>query len=156
MSHWGKSEWSRGADSCQIFYSRTHGWIVRISMENMRLKLKIFVLIVFGFEITSLYGDDQLGNEMDQELGIMFFTVHDDGLVKDEEVAAKIAKIILESIYGDVSNYEPFDIKLINDDYWFIEGAYDGGTIDSVMVGGVPAIKIKKSNGTILGYTFGE
>ena len=77
----------------------------------------------------------------------------ENGFVPDEETAGKIADIILCKIYGEeVLLKKPYQIKLIGDT-WYIEGTLKNDKFESLSFGGIPYIKIRKSDGAILGVT---
>ena len=71
---------------------------------------------------------------------------NNNGCLKDEYTAIKVAEILLVSKYGkQVKLNRPFNINLVNDSIWSISG-----TKDKRMMGGVPFVQLRKSDCTVL------
>ncbi|NIE96018.1 hypothetical protein F3J02_05940 [Acinetobacter sp. Tr-809] len=68
------------------------------------------------------------------------------GFVPNAEIAAKIAEIILEPIYGEsnIHRQKPFHV-ILKDGAWVVEG-----TLPKSYVGGSFLIKIAKEDGRVL------
>jgi hypothetical protein len=69
-----------------------------------------------------------------------------DGIVKNKEMAIKIAEIYLDSIYGYdiIKGEKPFEVYNYNG-YWLI-----AGTLPKGMIGGTAVIIISKSDGKVM------
>ena len=71
------------------------------------------------------------------------------GFVPDEETAIKIAEAVWIPIYGkSIRKRKPFRAILVDDEIWIVKG-----TLKKGLLGGVPYIKIRKDDGTILKVT---
>ncbi|ENX05695.1 NTF2 fold immunity protein [Acinetobacter courvalinii] len=68
------------------------------------------------------------------------------GFVPNEDIASKIAEVVLIPIYGEsnIKKQKPFHVVL-KEDVWILEG-----TLPKGHVGGVFLIKIAKEDGRIL------
>jgi hypothetical protein len=76
------------------------------------------------------------------------------GYVPDAKTAAKIAEAVSLAIYGDkIYEQQPFNISLVKDSVWVINGTFNGS---SLSVGGVVNIKIQKKDGKILYVMHGK
>jgi len=112
-------------------------------------KEKALCLFLFFISITLFSEDTSLIpiNDLDIKFieGVDGY-IPEEGFVKDEEMARKIAEIILVSIYGEelIEAKKPFYVKLINDEYWLVKGYLHA------QYGGVPYLCIRKSNGEII------
>ncbi|MES2589827.1 MAG: NTF2 fold immunity protein [Bacteroidota bacterium] len=74
------------------------------------------------------------------------------GFISSDTVAIEIAIIVLRNIYGnDIYNKQPYKAVLIQDSIWRIIG-----TLPKKVVGGVPFIEIRKSDGMILKVWHGK
>ncbi len=74
------------------------------------------------------------------------------GFVPDSATAIKIAEAIWFSIYGnEIYQNKPYQIKLIGDTVWSIEGS-----LPEDLLGGVPYIEIDKRDCRILKVTHGK
>jgi hypothetical protein len=75
------------------------------------------------------------------------------GCVPDKETAIKIAEAIWLPIYGEkIYNKRPFQAELINNDTWKVVGTIKDKP-NSITVGGVPIIFIRKKDCTIIKVT---
>ena len=121
----------------------------------MNNKVLIILLIVILFISCDYKNKNKLNNEIKvTEESMDYIESIENGFVSDKETAEKIADIILTNIYGDkiLLNNKPYKIKLI-DDVWYIEGALKVSDFALLPVGGIPYIKIRKSDGAILGVS---
>ena len=74
------------------------------------------------------------------------------GFVPNEFVARQIAEAVLLPIYGEgVLEQKPFNVRLIKDSIWGVEGVQK-----EVSIGGVAYIEIQKSDCKILKVTHGK
>lgn len=68
------------------------------------------------------------------------------GIVPNKETAVKIAEAIWLPRYGKaIYEYEPFDVEIVNDSIWIVQG-----TLKPDELGGVPYIEIRKSDCKII------
>lgn len=73
----------------------------------------------------------------------------ENGCITDPQTAVSIAEAVWLPIYGDMIYDElPFNVVLLKDSVWLIEGTLDKGS-----VGGTVSMKILKKNGEILDVT---
>lgn len=76
-----------------------------------------------------------------------------EGFVPNESTARKVAEAVLLPIYGDevIEEQKPFDVKLIGDSLWVVEGVQD-----EISIGGVVYISFLKRNCSIIEVRHGE
>jgi hypothetical protein len=74
------------------------------------------------------------------------------GMVSDAETAKKIAMVVWLPVYGekDINECLPLKAKLVGDSLWLVMGTLEQPTDGSIIVGGVPHAKIRKSTGEII------
>lgn len=78
-------------------------------------------------------------------------------IVKNEEIAIKIGKIAIESVYGKIDDELSF--KAILDEkkgIWTVSGFFPNNNIERTIMGGTPIITISKNNGSILNITYSK
>jgi len=77
----------------------------------------------------------------------------ENGVVSNRNVAIKIAEAVWQPIYGDaIYSKQPFIAEYNKDEeYWYVHGTLPPNTF-----GGVPEIKINKSDGKILYISHGK
>ena len=80
-------------------------------------------------------------------------TSYKEGFVPDEKTAITIAEAVLLPIYGDsINRKKPFVAKFNEEEgYWEVRG-----TLPDNMLGGVPEIRINKSDGRVLYVNHGK
>ena len=78
-----------------------------------------------------------------------FNYVPDSGYIKSKEMVIKLAKIILESVYGESIKNRVYEAHLLeNETIWVVFGKQPQET--KYMMGGTPYIEIRKKDGQIL------
>ncbi len=85
----------------------------------------------------------------------------EDCIVKNEEIAVKIAEDNLFVIYGEskIKNERPYNIELTGNNVWVITGSLNSGILDKLLSGGMPMfggtfeIKISAKDGKIIYIT---
>ena len=84
---------------------------------------------------------------VDEYLDLKFIKTFEKGFVPDEDTAIKIANIIIDKFYSPADTNEHRVLQAdLHKDIWYVSG-----TLKKGYLGGVPQVKIKKSNGEILG-----
>ena len=113
--------------------------------------LIILILVVFFISCNRTVVKSNT-NSFEEVKNMNYIESVENGFVPDKETAEKIADIILTKIYGDkiIVENKPYIIDLI-DDIWNIKGTLRNSEFGLPSVGGVPYIKIRKSDGAILG-----
>jgi hypothetical protein len=112
--------------------------------------LKILVILallvmIFGFTSSNISGEsryDEILNDLRSERYIPI-----SGVVPDEATAIKMAELIWNNMFSEtILNKKPFKVKYYKKEkIWLVEG-----TLDDNMVGGVPYILIRKSDGRVI------
>lgn len=77
-------------------------------------------------------------------------------IVKNEEIAIKIGKIAIESLYGNID--EELSFKAILDEkngIWTVSGFFSNNKGETKM-GGTPTLTISKNNGSILSIIYSK
>lgn len=121
------------------------------------MKNLLFFLILFYIFCTGLNAQDvKKSQEIDPDIESKLVVWISEGFVSNEEVAIKIAEAVLVNVYGEqVLENRPFIATLTNDGtVWYIKGTFPHS--DGYWAGGVPHIKIAKSDGRILGFIHGK
>lgn len=124
-----------------------------MKINNLILSLAFFLRTVSLFSVEYTKSETK-----DPDIGSRLIIASSEGLVPNEEVAIKIAEIILVYIYGeDVIINRPFIAELIDDGtIWYIKGTFPHENEPGYWGGGVPYIKIAKSDGRIIGFIHQE
>ena len=121
---------------------------------------KIWSFSIYLFLIVSMASsqDFKKSEEEDPDIGARLVIWKKEGLVPNEEVAIKIAEAILVNVYGEeVLENRPFIAALTdNGTVWYIKGTFPHTIESGYWGGGVPHIKISKSDGRIIGYIHGK
>ena len=119
-------------------------------MKKMILSI-IFIILVVGCAILfyACSPDQGINCKFEPEYGI----IPENGYVPDEETAIKIAEAVWLPIYGEnIYDKQPFKVEFIEKiNCWKVVG-----TLPEIMVGGVPEIVIKKSDGQIVYVIHGK
>lgn len=102
------------------------------------------------------YSDPLVKKSYRDKLSGINYTEHADpygvynrnGIIKDPNVAYTIAEAILVSIYGRkrIENQKPFNISLINDKFWIVEGTLNQSNTSQR---GTATIVISKDDGQV-------
>jgi hypothetical protein len=112
----------------------------------MRINLKISSVMVVAFILMPFTSTSFSQGKEDQKGNVMQSYMPENGFVPTEQVAAKVAEVILIPIYGEenIKNQKPFTVSLV-DDVWVVKGS-----LPKDQLGGEFIIKLAKRDGRIL------
>lgn len=104
---------------------------------------KVLILLATVLVATSSLNADEYS--YDKEFDFLMISEKKDGFIPDETAAINIAFFYLTHFYGNgIAEESPFDAKL-KDGIWYVKSTKPNEN------GGVSYIKIRKSDGAVLG-----